>query len=147
MKKRAYSELATRTHRQRVEFVVDGRPLIDLFDEARGFDSDLIGVLTPTADTDNATVRDALLEAVPLREGRQLFLGPVVRPGRLLLYVCPECGDIGCGAYGLRVFRDEADYVWADFGFENGYEAPRPFRGIGPFRFQRRAYERVLAEI
>ncbi len=44
--------------------------------------------------------------------------------GRVLLFVCPECGDIGCGAIAVRISRHGDHIVWNDFAHENGYEAP-----------------------
>jgi hypothetical protein len=44
--------------------------------------------------------------------------------GRVLLYVCPECGDIGCGAIAVRISRSGDHIVWDDFARENGYDEP-----------------------
>lgn len=43
--------------------------------------------------------------------------------GRHLLYVCPECGDIGCGAITTEIIFDSKTVTWKKFGYENGYEA------------------------
>ena len=50
---------------------------------------------------------------------------PDSESGRVLLYICPECGDIGCGAYSVRIEKTDAGYTWGDFAYENGYEEPR----------------------
>jgi len=65
--------------------------------------------------------------------------------GRVLLYMCPECGDIGCGAYSAKIARDHGTYTWSDFAYENGYEDPRPLEGIGPFVFSSSQYEAAIA--
>lgn len=68
-----------------------------------------------------------------------------VADGRSLLYVCPECGDIGCGAYAAHVRREAGNYVWLDFVYVNGYELPRPLPTIGPFVFTAPEYEHAIA--
>jgi hypothetical protein len=65
--------------------------------------------------------------------------------GRVMLLVCPQCGDLGCGAITARIDLDE-DYVsWADFLYENTYSEPLPVPPLpGSIRFDRAAYEAVL---
>jgi hypothetical protein len=41
---------------------------------------------------------------------------------RRSLFVCAECGDLGCGAVTLSVTRVGGKVVWSDFGYENTYE-------------------------
>jgi hypothetical protein len=42
------------------------------------------------------------------------------------LYVCPECGDLGCGALTAKVGRDGDYIVWSDFAFETGLDVDPP---------------------
>lgn len=72
---------------------------------------------------------------------------PSLATGRYQLYICPECGDIGCGALTARVEREGDFIVWRDFGFENNYEEPRlsEFTGITPLYFAAAAYWQVLS--
>jgi hypothetical protein len=60
-----------------------------------------------------------------------------------LLYICPECGDIGCGAYGVKLRLTDSTAEWFDFAYENGYEAGRPL-AVGPFIFDRSEYNAAL---
>jgi hypothetical protein len=67
--------------------------------------------------------------------------------GRVSLYVCPECGDLGCGAISVRIDGTPGEIVWRDFGFENNYEDSverAAFASLGPFRFDRLAYAAQL---
>jgi hypothetical protein len=41
---------------------------------------------------------------------------------RRSLFVCAECGDLGCGAITISVKRAVDTIVWSDFGYENNYE-------------------------
>jgi len=69
--------------------------------------------------------------------------------GRTAMYVCAECGDLGCGAVTAVVEVGSCEVVWRDFGYQNDYE---PFaqdavlRGVGPFTFDRAAYSAVLSQ-
>jgi hypothetical protein len=66
---------------------------------------------------------------------------------RRTLYVCPECGDVGCGVVSLVVERAGDKIVWRDFGYENNYEKvvrAEGFEGVGPFVFKRAEYEEAL---
>lgn len=60
---------------------------------------------------------------------------------RVGLYICPECGDIGCGRFSVQVERCEGAVIWSDFAYENGYEEPWILEGIGPFRFEASQYQ------
>ncbi len=74
------------------------------------------------------------------------LLGHLLPPlphGRVPVYICAECGDIGCGAVTARIEHLDDRVVWRDFSYENGYEPFDPadvFPNIGPFSFERRAY-------
>jgi hypothetical protein len=41
-----------------------------------------------------------------------------------LLYVRPECGDVGCGAIAVRISRSGDVILRRDFARENGRDAP-----------------------
>lgn len=70
--------------------------------------------------------------------------------GRVPLYVCAECGDLGCGAITALVERTPDGFVWRDFAFENNYDGTMTdmdsYRAIGPFMFNKTEYWQVLNE-
>ena len=45
---------------------------------------------------------------------------PDLKSGRILLYLCPECGDVDCGAITFKLETDKY-IIWKDFGFEVTY--------------------------
>jgi len=122
-----------RTRRLSVDFVVDGRSLRDILDGRLRFKSDLMGCLVEGHPDYNARVRARLLAK----------RNPDSPAGRVLLYVCPECGDVGCGAYGVRIRRRGDRFVWSDFGFES-FEKPIRISGVR-FTFDARAYRDVVS--
>lgn len=118
------------TERWTWDFVVDGRSLAAM---VRG---DVVGALGWGDAVWEAGVTDKLLRRAE----------PDLPPDRVALYVCPECGDLSCGAVTASVTREGEAVVWRDFRWERDWEgAPDadvlPF---GPFRFARGAYGRLL---
>ena len=81
---------------------------------------------------------------------RLLLIEKAVIPAdRRSLFICGECGDIGCGSVTASVVRDGQAVVWKDFGFENDYEEDirlDEYEGIGPYSFEWGPYERVLLQ-
>lgn len=57
-----------------------------------------------------------------------LFLAEIpskLESGRVPVLVCEECGDVGCGAFAVRVVREDDLIKWTDWAYENGYEPAR----------------------
>ena len=119
-----------RPQRDFLDFVVDGQPLSELV-------GDYISCLGWVDAEENTKAARRLL----LKE-------PADLPNdRRTLYICPECGDIGCGALSVVVERVGNKIIWRDFGFENNYEniiQRTGFEGIGPFTFDDRSYDRTI---
>lgn len=123
-------------HRDFVDFVVDGRPLLFLL-------SDLDAVSPLASDVPPAIfaeqVRGLLRETEPPLPG-----------GRFVIYGCPECADLACGAVTAVIERDGEDYVWRDFAWQTGAVADPEldgYHGIGPFRFRGAEYRAALAAL
>jgi hypothetical protein len=123
-------------HRDFMDFVVDGRPLL-----FRLCDLDAVSPLA--ADVPPAIfaaqVRGLLLETdAPLPGGRHVIYG------------CPECEDLACGAVTAVILRDGDDFVWRDFAWQTGDHADLEFNGyhgIGPYRFAGAEYRAALAAL
>jgi hypothetical protein len=88
-------------------------------------------------------------------EGRSIYLEQLLlqRPSelqskRVPIFICPECGDLGCGAITARIIATEDAFSWADFGYENTYDPTLPslkkYVGIGPFVFEKAKYIGIL---
>lgn len=71
---------------------------------------------------------------------------PELPSGRAPLYICPECGDLGCGAIAVIVISTPDSYVWKDFAIEDGSpgEAPRSCAEGYEFHFEREAYRSLF---
>lgn len=120
-------------HRDFVDFVIDGRPLLFQLSDLDAV-SPLASDVPPAIFT--AQVRGLLLEAdAPLEEGRHVIYG------------CPECEGIECGAVTALIERDDDDYVWRDFAWQTGERADMElngYHGMGPFRFRGPEYRAAL---
>ena len=128
---RKLSEAAYETERVSFDFVVDDQRLSALIPRDV---ASCLGWGTPAAQSQN--VAKILLRGEP-----------DVPPNRYALYVCPECGDLGCGALTAVIERDGDAIIWRDFAWQNNYEDKvwrEGFEDLGQFRFDAPSYERLL---
>ncbi len=118
------------SERQYFDFIVSGQSLAKILGLP---ELDLIGTFGWCEDKD---YENNLIDE---------FLGlekPELSTGRTSFYVCPECGDIGCGAITAKIEFKEEFVLWKDFGYENDYSKPNleDFKEIGPFKFDKNDY-------
>jgi hypothetical protein len=128
-----------KTRRDFLDFVVDGR---SLFDELTRRGHDLVSCLGWGDPAWRAEGAARLLRRVE----------PDLPGGRTALFVCPECGDLDCGAVSAVVAREGEAIVWRDLAFEHAYMAEggrgvEPLPGLGPFRFHPAEYHAALAPL
>jgi hypothetical protein len=124
------------TERSSIDFLVNGESLLHLLVKSGGGHSDFMSCFVqgyPEAS------HQALAKL-------KLNGNPDTERGGILLYICPECGDIGCGAYSVLVEKNDAGYIWGSFAYENGYEEPQSIENLGPFFFPAEAYEKTLSQ-
>ncbi|MBX3287178.1 MAG: hypothetical protein KF703_17655 [Actinobacteria bacterium] len=121
------------TERSYLDFVIDGRSLLDLLGPEARDTCGCLGWGEPTAQAD--TVRRLGLEAEPSVAG-----------GREPIYVCPECGDLGCGAVTARITASEGVVRWDAFAVENDWDPEifEPIESADPFTFELLAYRYAL---
>lgn len=123
-------------HRDFLDFIVDGRPLLHQLSDLDAV-SPLASDIPPAIFT--AQVRGLLLEADAPLAG-----------GRYIIYGCPECADLACGAVTAAIEKDGDDYVWRDFAWQTDTHADlelNGYHGIGPFRFPGAEYRDALGSL
>ena len=125
---------ATRAARASADFLVDNESLLSLLAKSDGGHSDFMGCFVEGFGEQNQRKRDQLAGALQFD----------TEEGRYLLYICPECGDIGCGAYAAKVRINGLAAEWYDFAYENGYEPARALPSVGPFQFSLVEYVAAL---
>ena len=123
---------------QFLDFVVDGESLHDLL--KCGERVTVLGGWFP----------NRLFEAIYFR-GLLLEHPSYLETGRYELYVCPLCGDIGCGSVTAEIKATEDRVVWRDFAHEvNWFDDPSEmlmrddYDTVGPFEFDRVEYRQAL---
>jgi hypothetical protein len=116
------------------DFVVGELSLLDILSKSEGGHSDFLGCFARGWDKLNLHSKKQLL----------LLSAPEIDSGRRLIYVCPECADVGCGAYGCEIKKEGGFYIWEKFAYENGYEEPHIIDGVGPYRFEILDYEKTI---
>jgi hypothetical protein len=123
-------------HRDFVDFIVDDRPLLFQLSDLDAV-SPLASDVPPAIFT--AQVRSLLLETDAPLPG-----------GRYVIYGCPECADLGCGAVTAVIEKEGDDFIWRDFAWQTQEEADlelNGYHGIGPFRFAGAEYRAALASL
>jgi hypothetical protein len=69
--------------------------------------------------------------------------------GRVSVYVCPECGDLGCGAVTIALTVGPDTVTWSDWGYQTDGEEDVRRDGVpsfGPLTFDRAEYQAVLRD-
>ncbi|MFJ6695184.1 oxidoreductase [Streptomyces sp. NPDC091272] len=123
-------------HRDFLDFVVDGRPLLHQLAELDAV-SPLASDVPPAIFTTH--VRRLLLEAPPPLPGN-----------RYVIYGCPECEGLECGAVTAVIEREGPDVVWRDFAWQTAETVDLErdgYHGTGPFRFDAERYRAELARL
>ena len=116
-----------------VDFLVNGQSLYALTDAGA---RDMCGRFSRETPEENVEAERVFALAAP----------PDMEGGRVMLFVCPECGGIGCGAVTVRISRKGNRVTWADFAHDNNYEDANyeSCRSIGPYTFAWEEYVEVL---
>ena len=72
---------------------------------------------------------------------------PDAPDGRVTVYVCAECGDLGCGAITVVIERDNGAVRWRDWGYQKNYEEGFvAFDGPRMVTFDAAQYDAVLRQ-
>ena len=127
-----------KTPRRFLDFLVNAEALAPRVQEA-GYD--LISCLW----VDNATAAPESHQSA-----RRLLaqLAGDAPHGRVSVYGCAECGDLGCGAVTVALTVGEDTVTWAEWGYQTNYEDEvhdvDDIPGLRDYVFDRRDYERVI---
>jgi len=125
-----------KSERHFLDFVVDGQTLWEVVGKKR----DQVSILCAEHSAEETA------RAV----GRLLLREKACPPnGRCSLFVCSECGDLGCGTITAVVGRQGETITWEAFGYENTYEDKiwlDEYSSVGTFTFEATAYESILLQ-
>ncbi|MGW2559266.1 oxidoreductase [Streptomyces sp. NPDC001514] len=123
-------------HRDFMDFIVDGRPLL--------FQLSDLDAVSPLASDIPPAIFTHQVRSLPLEAEAPL------PGGRYVIYGCPECEMLACGAVTAVIERDSDDIVWRDFAWQTDETADLErggYHGIGPFRFRGAEYRAELERL
>ncbi|OWA37303.1 hypothetical protein B9G55_04360 [Saccharibacillus sp. O16] len=118
------------------EFLIDGQPLMETVRKQYPHLDDIgcLGWGTEEVQCGN--------------QNRLLLIGEADFPhNRRSLYICPACGDLGCGAVSIRIERANGCFIWQEFGVQSVEDSRNSLtllNGIGPFYFAEDAYRDTI---
>ena len=122
-----------RTQQNYLDFVVNGQSIHDQL-----MTDDHIGCLGWQSEEKEIVILEQLTTK------RLSVLGN----NRYAIYVCAECGDIGCGAITVQIEKTKDGFVWKNFGYENNYDETmrdvKNYKTIGEFHFRETEYQTAL---
>lgn len=133
---------------EQLDFVIDGARLSEQLRHLEVPEPDIYGL----QGFDFVSVADLVWPEPAVSSLRQLA-GAEQRspdwplaPGRLPLYVCPMCGDLGCGALTVEVVREVESVIWRDFRIEDGlsHEGGIDLSSFGPISVSAAQYAEAL---
>ena len=136
-RRRKFLFFTNKTKKRYIDFIVSGKSLRQILWISK---LDRIGIFGWGSNKDYEFIQ--IKEYLKQRK-------PELSIGRTMFYVCPECGDIGCGAITAEIIEIENKIVWKEFAYENSYSEPdtETYKRIGPFEFDKKEYEQVFENI
>jgi hypothetical protein len=125
-----------RHERRYLDFVISGQSLIDIL----GVNN--LDLITPLGLDLFSHYEKELTEIIATKRRSNL------ESGRVMLYICPECGDIDCGAITTQIEVSENKIIWKDFAYENGYEGlVEKYSMIESIEFEVNEYKQAFSHI
>lgn len=129
------SDGAYKSERHFLDFAVNGNSLW----ERVGKRHDMVTVLCRefAEETREAVHRLLLTEKADFPDDRRS------------LFICSECGELGCGAISTVIVKEGDNIIWKAFGYENTWEKgvnARDCAGVGPFTFDAASYQLLLLD-
>lgn len=96
--------------RHYLDFVISGQSLLNILGVSN------LDLIPPLGLDNNYDYEKQLTEVIATKRKSDL------ESGRVMLYICPECGDIDCGAITAHIEISGDKIIWKEFAYENGYE-------------------------
>ena len=121
------------TPRTSVDFLIDGKSLYAML--GRGMD--LAGTFSPSWVNNEDTAKIFKMQKMSM-----------LRDHRVLIFCCPECGDITCGGITVKIQKKDQDFEWSDFAYENNCDDEvtdgKSYVNVGPFKFAPDEYMQTI---
>lgn len=131
-------EWGVMARRRFLDFEVDGRSFYDMLRE-RGMDYISVLWLDSADESPSASAVAQLLGDAP----------GDLPDGRVAVFVCPECGDLGCGAITVRLVIAPGEVAWHEWGWQSDYDSAvdrSQLADLPSVTLHRAEYERTLRD-
>ncbi|MBB2986097.1 hypothetical protein [Terracoccus luteus] len=123
-----------------LDFTMAGASVFTMLVEHAPADLDFVGVIQEAWPNESVAAIKRLLGDAP----------GDLPDGRVSLYTCPECGDLGCGAVTARLIFDADVVTWQAIGHQTDYDEAASALGndvtFPDLVFDRASYEHVLRQ-
>lgn len=127
---------ANQTPREYLDFIVSGKSL------KTRLDIENADYITLLGGRSNKDYDRHILNVFRLKEKSQ------IDSGRVMIYVCAECGDIDCGAITAVVKDYGHKIIWSHFGYETNYGSlTETYDHIEPIEFDRTSYFSAFSKV
>lgn len=130
----------SRRHATYLDYTIDGVSLTSLLaadSELATITSDYVGCIADAWPSHAVQAIRRLLGEAPGE----------LPDGRVSLYICAECGDLGCGALTASLTVTDDTVTWGRLALQYDYDDEvHPVRRVGELIFDRPSYESVLRE-
>ena len=119
----------TQNGRSCMDFIVSGQSV------KTRLNSDDMDLISPFGWGDENYEREIIKEFIGLKK-------PEISTGRIMIYVCPECADIGCGCISADIEITTDKVIWKNFGYENNYSDIDfdSYKDVAPIEFDKADY-------
>jgi hypothetical protein len=121
--------------KQYAEFIISGEPL-----------KNYLGFPTSKSVTPIGFFEDKELEKIALNQFRLKQKTRLI-DGRVELYICAACGDIGCGSVTVKIIDRGDKIIWTEFGEQSSEDEIDEFINVEEIVFERKNYFNAFARI
>jgi hypothetical protein len=105
-----------------------------------------LGFPTSKSVTPIGFFEDKELEKIALNEFR-LKQKTRLLDGRVELYICNDCGNIGCGSITAKIIDRGDKIIWTEFGEQSSEDEIDEFINVEEIVFERKNYFNAFARI
>jgi hypothetical protein len=121
--------------KQYAEFMISGESL-----------KNYLGIPEDKTVTSIGFFENKELEKIALNEFR-LKQKTRLLGGRVELYICDDCGDIGCGSVTVKIIDGGDEIIWSDFAYQSSSDEVVEYIKVDDIVFERKKYFNAFARI
>jgi len=121
--------------RQYLDFIISGQPLREYLEEKNNSN------VTPFGFFSNVEEQKRALRELKFQQKTQL------KENRVELYICEDCGDIGCGSITTEIKDLRDKIIWKNFAFQNNLDEIGQLINVDQLEFDRQNYFKTFSMV